>query len=132
MIHHLIQILGRLVRLYEKNPDKIGKFLLPIIIEEHEGKKVLDESMYSYTRDWVLAICSVDEDFANYFVQSPGAIKIDFNDKENDDCRIGLHRNLNLCEYPFNITPINRYKWISKVDGRLKETIICNLYGNGE
>lgn len=56
----------------------------------------------------------------------------DFNDKENDDCRIGLHRNLNLCEYPFNITPINRYKWISKVDGILKETIICNLYGNGE
>jgi hypothetical protein len=56
----------------------------------------------------------------------------DFNSGKNEDCLIGHYRNLNLCDSPFNIIPINRYKWTSKVDNRIKETVICNLYKNHE
>lgn len=53
----------------------------------------------------------------------------DFNQNQNEDCTDGDYRSLNLTQHPFNLSFINRYKWISKVDSRIKETLVCNLFG---
>ncbi len=52
----------------------------------------------------------------------------DFNFDLNQDCLDGEYRSLDICKPPFNIVPINRHKWTSKIDSRTKETIHCNLY----
>ena len=56
----------------------------------------------------------------------------DFSTDCNADCLNGEFRHLDICKSPFNIVPINKHKWISNIDSRLKETVICNLYGNYE
>ena len=59
-------------------------------------------------------------------------INNDFSTDCNADCLNGEFRHLDICKSPFNIVPINKHKWISNIDSRLKETVICNLYGNYE
>lgn len=66
------------------------------------------------------------------FVDCEILITNDFNSSKNEDCLDGEYRRLNLSDYPFNINLINKYTWISKIDGRVKETITCNLFNNNE
>jgi predicted helicase len=66
---NIIQSCSRPLGLDKNNPDKIATFLLPIILQKNEeGKIILNESMWSTTRDWILNICQTDEDLKNFII----------------------------------------------------------------
>jgi superfamily II DNA or RNA helicase len=63
----IIQSGSRPLGLDINNPNKLATFLLPIILEKDEnGKFIINPSMWSVTRDWLINICSSDEDMENY------------------------------------------------------------------
>lgn len=64
---NIIQSSSRPLGLDRSNPNKMATFLLPIVVQrDEEGRIILNRSMWSQTRDWMLNMCETDEDLKKY------------------------------------------------------------------
>lgn len=121
----IIQSGSRPLGLDINNPNKMATFLLPIILEKDEnGKFIINQSEWSKTRDWLVNICSSDEDMENYvlndlrFYTPKVKLATEVKNVRPDNGRLpsisGRPRNINPTER--QIEKVNFEELLSKIE----------------